>query len=94
MNDGELWETDDTSLASFLTYHEHEILSFEWDTLKCSFVFRWSPDLDRLIDEFDEGQARVEPEKYTMVSARVRKAMFEARDGNRGRSGRRRTATR
>lgn len=89
----ETWTTDDTSLASYLVYHNHKIQEFKWDAVNCTFLFPWSTDLQRLVDDFDAGKALVEPDEYTLVSSRIRKAMFEDRDRQRPRS-RRHTAVR
>lgn len=74
------WETSETALASFLAYNGHEIKGFRWDSIDtCHFQFNGSQDLHRLIEEFEDGDALVDPQQFTFVSSKVRNAMHSSR---------------
>lgn len=73
------WKTDDMGLAAFLTLEGHEVQEMEWELDSCYFVFHETEGLLTLLSKFVSGDACVEPRRYNMNFASLKKKMFASR---------------
>lgn len=73
----ELFKTDDTSLATFLSLYI-EPTKHEWDGDACFWFFPNDEELAGLVRDFAGGNARVDPRAYSSQFSKRKKEMYQA----------------
>lgn len=73
------WKCDDMALASYLSMEGNEIIKFHWELGSCFFVFTETDDLLDAVNDFVGGYARVDPRKYNMTFAQIKRRMFASK---------------
>lgn len=76
------WRTTDTSLATYLIIQGSEVLRFEWEKtfrMECYFVFKETDDLLDDVADYIGGAAQVEPRRFNLTYAQLKKQMFASK---------------
>ncbi len=69
-------KTSDLYLSAYLSLSGIKVITvYRFDPQRCNFVFERREDMDKLIETFRLGQARVEPKQY-MFKIRELKSML------------------
>jgi hypothetical protein len=79
----ESYRTSDLALASFLKMegHEHATLEIvDGDNRSAVWMYLRNARIDKLLEDYSAGRARVEPKTFLSVTKDVRSTMFEALD--------------
>lgn len=79
MAEGKVWKTDDMGLASYLSLEGQDVKEMEWEMESCYFVFEDNEDIRVLTTKFVSGDACVEPRRYNMSFASLKKKMFSSK---------------
>jgi hypothetical protein len=75
------WRTDDMALAAFLLVEFGEDPFLVWEMSSCYFVFKEPDDVFlEAVQDFFSGKATIEPRKYNMAFAKLKKAVFSHPD--------------
>lgn len=75
------FETSQNVVAAYFVYNGLEIDELLWSNGVCTFFFKNTPDLQKLLTDFVSNKARVEPQAFNNAFVEVRSRMFKARDG-------------
>lgn len=81
--EGNSWRTDDMALAAYLMIEFEETPGLHWEMGTCFFAFDNGDEDDVFLDavrDFVSGKASVEPRKYNMAFAKLKKAAFNHPD--------------
>lgn len=76
------WRTTDTSLATYLMIQGAEVKRFEWEKTfrwECYFVFTETDDLLDDVADYVGGAAQVEPRRFNLTYAQLKKRMFASK---------------
>lgn len=67
------------ALAAYLCIEGEELKEFQWEMGSCFFMFEETDDLLDAVADFVSGDARVDPRKYNMQFAQIKRRMFASK---------------
>lgn len=73
----QLWRTKEMPLVAFLCLSGHNSVNLEYENNSVFWYFTDTDELRDDIDEYLQGEARVEPSAYNNQFARLRGEMFD-----------------
>lgn len=75
----EVIQYEDLGLVSYLRYCGFHEASAVWNDHWCSWNFEPSSDLLKATEDFFQGKATVDPQKFFLEVAEVKKSMYRAK---------------
>ena len=68
---GEMFNTSDTALATFLITSGHFIERIDYSQLRFEFIFSDSDSIQQLADQYIAGQALTEPNTFNRINRKL-----------------------
>jgi hypothetical protein len=74
------YRTSDMGLVAVLKLNGHGVIATYWERSSANWLFPLSDNLFRVIDEFSEGGARVEPKAYNRAFKATKDEFYALKD--------------
>lgn len=75
----EFYRTNDMAMATFLKMNSHAVQQMRWAGSTCYWIFRVTDNLLDCVEEFTDGNARVEPREYNRVFTQTKREFYDSK---------------